>query len=57
MREDGPRTPGFLIEFPTVERAHEWYDSPEYRAALATWNPMPDRRMLIVDGLSAHPAV
>ena len=44
-----------VIEFPTVEQAHGWYDSPDYRAALATRSTVPDRRMLLVDGVIAHP--
>lgn len=39
-----------VIEFPTIQQAHGWYDSPEYQEALATRSTVPDRRMLFVDG-------
>lgn len=46
-----------IIEFPTIEQAHGWYDSQEYQAALATRRTVPNRRMLFVDGVIAHPMV
>ncbi len=44
-----------VIEFPTLERAHGWYDSPDYRAALATRSAPTGRRMLFVDGVISAP--
>lgn len=39
-----------IIEFPAIEVAHAWYDSPQYQAALATRTGPLGRRMLFVDG-------
>ena len=39
-----------VIEFPSIENAHGWYDSPEYQGALSTRSVVPDRRMLFIDG-------
>jgi len=39
-----------MIAFPTVERASQWYHSPEYAEALALWPRDLERRLLIVDG-------
>jgi uncharacterized protein (DUF1330 family) len=42
-----------ILEFPSVERAREWWDSPEYAAAKALRQSCADTEMLLVDGLSA----
>jgi uncharacterized protein (DUF1330 family) len=44
-----------IIEFPTIEQAHGWYNSQEYQAALATRSHVPERRMLFVDGVITTP--
>lgn len=41
-----------ILEFPSVERAREWWDSPEYAAAKALRQSCADTEMLLVDGLS-----
>jgi len=43
-RREGEWSPAFpvLIEFPTIEAARAWYDSPEYR-------PLRERRIGAVD--------
>lgn len=45
-----------LVEFPTLERAHEWYASPTYTQALCVRERALERRLLFVEGL-AQPAV
>jgi uncharacterized protein (DUF1330 family) len=46
-----------VIEFPPLDRAHGWYDSPEYRTALAALGDAARRHMLFVDGLPDEPSV
>jgi uncharacterized protein (DUF1330 family) len=45
----GPRCV-VIVEFPTTERAREWYDSPEYAEALAVRRKAIKRRLLFVEG-------
>ena len=40
-----------LLEFPTVEDAKAWYDSPQYQAALPYRKLGADHRAMIVQGL------
>ena len=41
-----------VVEFPTMERAKEWYASPEYAAALKVRRSgAMDRRLLFVEGV------
>ena len=40
-----------ILEFPTVERAREWWASPEYAVAKALRQSCADTEMLLVDGL------
>jgi uncharacterized protein (DUF1330 family) len=42
-----------VLEFPSVERAREWWDSPEYAAAKALRQASTDTEMLLVEGLSS----
>jgi uncharacterized protein (DUF1330 family) len=42
-----------ILEFPSVERAREWWGSPEYAPAKALRQRSADTEMLLVDGLSA----
>jgi uncharacterized protein (DUF1330 family) len=39
-----------VVEFPSMERAREWYASPEYAEALAVRQVALDRRLLIAEG-------
>jgi uncharacterized protein (DUF1330 family) len=39
-----------IVEFPTMERAREWYRSPEYAEALAICPKALSRRLLFVEG-------
>lgn len=40
-----------LLQFPTVEDARSWYDSPAYQEALAFRKNAADWRVVIVEGL------
>lgn len=40
-----------LLEFPTVERAKEWYASPEYSAILGIRLANADSKMIVVQGV------
>ena len=42
-----------IVEFQTLERAHEWYRSPEYAEALRLRATALDRRLIFVEGLPA----
>ena len=41
-----------VLEFPSVERAREWWDSPEYAEAKALRQSCAETEMLLVDGLA-----
>jgi uncharacterized protein (DUF1330 family) len=41
-----------IIEFPTMERAQAWYDSPEYQEVLPIRLRANRDKMVIVEGLS-----
>ena len=47
-----------IVEFPSMERAREWYRSPEYAEALKVRRHALNRRLIFVDGVppSAGPA-
>jgi uncharacterized protein (DUF1330 family) len=45
-----------ILEFPSLERARAWWDSPEYAAAKALRQACADTEMLLVEGLSAAAA-
>jgi uncharacterized protein (DUF1330 family) len=40
-----------LIEFPSMQRAKEWYASPSYARALKVRQTALNRRMIFVDGV------
>lgn len=42
-----------VVEFPSMERAREWYASPEYAEALAVRREALDRRLLLAEGTGA----
>ena len=44
-----------IVEFPSMQRVHEWYTSPEYAEALRFRGTALDRRLMFVEGL--NPAV
>lgn len=40
-----------IVEFPTMERAREWYNSPDYGEALKVRERALNRRLIFVDGV------
>ena len=50
---EGPaaKTKIVIIEFPTLQRAKEWYASPNYSRALKIRQEALDRRLIFVDGI------
>ena len=52
---EGGWTPGMVIivEFPSMERARQWYRSPEYAEALRLRAGALDRRLVFVEGVAA----
>jgi uncharacterized protein (DUF1330 family) len=40
-----------VVEFPTMERAHEWYASPEYAEALKYRSAALKRDLIFVEGV------
>lgn len=39
-----------IVEFPSMERVHEWYASPEYAQALKYRHQALDRQLMFVQG-------
>ena len=39
-----------IVEFPSLQRIHEWYSSPEYAEAIRYRGEALDRRLLFVEG-------
>ena len=39
-----------IAEFPSMERAHAWYHSPEYASALAIRDEALTRNLILVEG-------
>ena len=52
---EGGWTPSRLVvlEFPTVERARAWWDSPEYAPARAVRQSCADTQLVITEGVPA----
>jgi uncharacterized protein (DUF1330 family) len=48
---DSPLRLIVIVEFPTMERAREWYHSPEYAKALAVSQKALRRRLIFVNGV------
>lgn len=42
-----------VVEFPSMERAREWYASPDYAEALQLTKVALRRRLILVDGVAA----
>ena len=40
-----------VLEFPTMEQAHRWYDSPEYAPALALRLRAATAKLIFVEGV------
>ena len=41
-----------VVEFPNLERAREWYRSPEYAHALGVRDKALSRNLILVDGMN-----
>jgi uncharacterized protein (DUF1330 family) len=41
-----------ILEFPSMQRAREWYASPEYAEALKLRDTALDRRLMFVEGVN-----
>ena len=49
---EGPRADGVVVlEFPTVEDAKAWYNSPAYQAAIPHRQKAADYRAILVQGV------
>ena len=53
--ELAPRRRVVIVEFPTMDRAREWYASPEYAEALRLRATALERRLLFAEGVTATP--
>lgn len=41
-----------IIEFPSMDAAHRWYDSPEYQAILGIRHQASRARLILTDGVA-----
>jgi uncharacterized protein (DUF1330 family) len=41
-----------ILEFPSIEEAHRWFDSPEYQAAVVHRKAAAAYRVFIIEGAS-----
>jgi len=54
VAEGGPPPKNIVVvEFPSMEKLREWYESPEYAEALKVRQTALDRRLIFVEGVSA----
>lgn len=44
-----------VLEFESVEKAKQWWNSPEYREAKKLRYQTAKSRMIVVDGIQIHP--
>ena len=51
--EGQARARNVVIEFPSLQTAHECYNSPEYQIAAAIRQEVADAEMVIVEGVEA----
>jgi uncharacterized protein (DUF1330 family) len=51
LEGDSPPNRIIVIEFPTVDQAKRWYNSPEYQVALKGRLRTADSKVLIVEGV------
>jgi uncharacterized protein (DUF1330 family) len=40
-----------IIEFPSIDAAHRWYESPEYQAILGIRHEAATARLILADGV------
>jgi uncharacterized protein (DUF1330 family) len=41
-----------VVEFPSIERAHEWYESPEYQEIVEMRKRAAPSKVVLVEGVS-----
>lgn len=41
-----------IVEFPSLERAQKWYESPDYAEALKLREKALDRRLMFIEGVA-----
>jgi len=51
LEGEWPQCRRVLIEFPTVEAARQWWDSPEYEKPKAMRRANSDGRLLLIEGV------
>jgi uncharacterized protein (DUF1330 family) len=51
LEGDWPQRRRVILEFPSKERALEWYHSPEYEKPLALRKANSNGRLLLLDGV------
>ena len=51
LEGDWAPTRAVILEFPSVEKARAWWESPEYAAAKALRQSSTRTRMVVVEGL------
>jgi uncharacterized protein (DUF1330 family) len=51
LEGDWPQRRRVLLEFPSKERALEWYNSPEYEKPLALRKAHSNGRLLLLEGV------
>jgi uncharacterized protein (DUF1330 family) len=44
-----------IVEFPDLERARAWYQSPEYAQALEVRDRALSRRLILIEGVVSQP--
>ena len=51
MEGESPAPRIAVIRFPSIERAHEWYNSEEYRPVRQLRTDNSDGRLIIIEGV------
>ena len=51
LEGDWPECRRVILEFPSVEAARRWYDSPEYEKPLALRKANSNGRLLLIEGV------
>ena len=51
LEGDWPERRRVILEFPSMEAARRWYDSPEYEKPLALRKAHSNGRLLLVEGV------
>ena len=51
LEGEWPECRRVILEFPSMEAARRWYDSPEYEKPLALRKANSDGRLLLIEGV------